>query len=164
MSTVTERHPAAERAKQDAQMCLGRLLKTFSFVPDDKLTWAPEPTCKSALQIVAHCAVANGMFTTIISTGGFPDGPIEELFAAGAAAEAAITTRGAAIAAVEASVAEVVAAIESVPAEKVDADVVTPFMTAPMAFFMNIPGRHLDNHAAQIDFLQTCWGDMDWHM
>ena len=33
----------------------------------------------------------------------------------------------------------------------------------PMTFLMNLPGIHANAHAAQIDYLQTCWGDQEVH-
>jgi hypothetical protein len=29
---------------------------------------------------------------------------------------------------------------------------------------MTIPAKHLYGHAAQIDYLQTCWGDQEVHL
>ena len=33
-----------------------------------------------------------------------------------------------------------------------------------MSTWVNLPGMHMDNHAAQIDYLQTIWGDLANHM
>ena len=31
----------------------------------------------------------------------------------------------------------------------------------PMTFLMNLPGWHATLNTGQIDFLQTCWGDLE---
>ncbi len=164
MSTSTETSPAVEHAKQHTTMCRDRLLRTFSFVPDGKLTWSPSPTCKHALRIAAHSAVSNGVFVNIIKGIPFPDVPREEMFKMAEASETAITTREAAVQAIEESCTAVLEALDGLTPEQIEATIETPVFTAPMMFWMHLPGRHMDNHAAQIDLLQTCWGDMDWHM
>jgi len=35
--------------------------------------------------------------------------------------------------------------------------------SVPMTWLMNLPGRHAMSHGAQIDYLQTCWGDQEVH-
>ena len=164
MSTATETSPLVEQAKRHTGMVKDRLLKTFSFVPDDKLTWSPAPTCKCALRIVAHCGNSNAAFIRIMKGIPFPATSPEEMMEMARAADEAITTREEAIALIESSTAEVLVTIDNLTPAQVDSMIETPMFTAPMAFWMNLPARHMDNHASQIDMLQTCWGDMDWHM
>ena len=40
----------------------------------------------------------------------------------------------------------------------------TPQGKTPFSFFLTIPAIHLYGHAAQIDYLQTCWGDQEVHL
>jgi hypothetical protein len=163
MSATAEISPAVVQAKQTTVATKNRLLNTFSFVPDEKLNFTAAESCKSPLRIVAHCGLSNHFFLMIIRGEELPP-MTPELMEAATAREKAITTREAAIAAVEESTAAVLAALDELTPEQVASVVETPIFTAPMAFWMNLPGRHMDNHAAQIDFIQTCWGDMDWHM
>jgi uncharacterized damage-inducible protein DinB len=144
-------------------MCTHRLKTTFSFVPDDKLDYRPAETCKSAVQIIAHCAISNYNFISIIK-GEMGDGDPSERFAESKRREEAITTKAAALEALEASVQAVSDALDTVNDENIGIDIPTPFFTAPMMFWMYLPARHMDNHASQIDYLQTIWGDLDWHM
>ena len=96
---------------------------------------------------------------TVLNTSAAP---------ADARADAASTgntnaTREEAIAAINASSKEIHAALDSIYDGNVNAEIAMPFMSAPMTFWMNLPAMHFSNHAAQIDYLQTIWGDMDWH-
>jgi hypothetical protein len=151
-------------AKQATEAGKQRILKALSFVPDEKLTWSPSETAKSALRVAAHAGVSNGMFASILSGQKPSAGSMAEVFAAMDTAEKAITTREAAIKSVEESSSAIVAALDKMTPELVGSTVEMPFGSFPMAFFMTLPGSHMDAHAAQIDYIQTIWGDLDPHM
>ncbi|HPU00125.1 MAG TPA: hypothetical protein PLU39_19835, partial [Armatimonadota bacterium] len=57
----------------------------------------------------------------------------------------------------------VLAAIDKVKPDEIDKIVETPFLKAPMSFFLTLFGSHMGQHAAQIDYLQTIWGDNEFH-
>jgi len=168
MSSTSTISPATRATIDQCQTYLtsvkGRLLTTFAAVPDDKLNWKPSPTAKSAIQLAAHAANSNFSLSRMIRRDPAPVGSMEELHEAMAKAEAAITTREQLIETLEKSTAEVIAALSTLDDESIVAIVPSPFFTAPMSFWMNLPARHIDNHAAQIDYLQTIWGDQEWHM
>ena len=150
--------------KQSTVRGMERLLKTLSFVPDDKLTWSPSPTAKSALRVAAHTACTAENFALIIRDGKFPVDSMQELFATLNAGEVAVTSREQAIQLMRTNTDAVLAALDAATPEIISSTVETPFgFSAPMAFFMSLPGIHAENHAAQIDYLQTCWGDVDVH-
>jgi uncharacterized damage-inducible protein DinB len=153
-----------QQAKTFANDAKGALLKTFACVPDDKLSWQPAETAKSALRVAAHAALPNAFFAAILRGEGLPPAPPEELFAQQEAAEAAITTRQQVVELLERGTAEVQAALDALTPELIASTVETPFLTAPMTFFMTLPGLHMWTHASQIDYLQTLWGDMEFHM
>jgi hypothetical protein len=163
LSVSLETQAAVEACKKNLHMNVHRLKTTFDFVPDEKLDFKPAETCKSPVQIIAHCAVSNYNFINIIKNS-FPAGDPKELFAESKRRELALTTKEAALAALDESVTAVEAALDTVHDENIYGDIPTPFFTAPMMFWMYLPARHMDNHASQIDYIQTIWGDMDWHM
>ncbi|NLC58550.1 MAG: DinB family protein [Armatimonadetes bacterium] len=146
--------------KEQTRMAKERLLKTFSFVPEEKLTWSPSPTAKSALQILAHTGTSNQSLAALLR--GEPGGAEEHERLH--AAEAAITTRAQAVQLIEESTEEVLAALDTLTPERIASMVETPWLTAPMPFFMGLPALHMQGHAAQIDYLQTIWGDEQFHM
>ena len=150
--------------KQNAVRGMERFLKTFSFVPDDKLTWSPSPTAKSALRIAAHTACTAGNFAYLIRNGKFPTNDMAELFAGMNAEEQTVTTREAAVELLRKNTDDILAALDASTPELIASTLETPFgFSAPMAFFMNLPGSHAESHAAQVDYLQTCWGDREMH-
>jgi len=151
--------------KESAMQGMEEFLKTFSFVPDDKLTWTPTPTAKSAIRIAAHTALYAGRFARMIKDGKLPGSDnLPEWLAQRNAEEAAITSRTEVESIFRKGTDEVIAALDSVLPEAIGATLDSGFgWSMPMTFLMNLPGLHAMSHAAQIDYLQTCWGDQDVH-
>ncbi|HEV2473059.1 MAG TPA: DinB family protein [Chthonomonadales bacterium] len=148
--------------KKQATESLHYFLNTLSFVPVDKLAWSPAPTAKSALQIAAHCAGYSGAFASIIRAGKFP-GTAEEFRSKVHSVIDSITTLEQAQDILRKGIADSVAALDTVKPEQVGANIATPHGETPFTFFMTLPAYHLDGHAAQIDYLQTCWDDQEVH-
>ena len=140
-------------------------LKTFSFVPDDKLNWTPSPTAKSAMQIAAHTSIYAGNFAKMIRDRKLPFGDeIPEFVARMNAAEEALTSRTEMERVFRKNTDEVIAALDTLTPEVMGATLDTSLgWSVPMTFLMNLPGMHALSHAAQIDYLQTCWGDQEVH-
>lgn len=153
-----------EQCKQSALRGKSQFLNTFAFVPDDKLTWSPSPTAKSALRVAAHVGITNQAFAGILRGEKMPGTSFEELIERMNAAEQGVTSREQAVQMIEESTAAVLAALDSMTPEAVGSMVETPVVNAPMTFFMSLPGMHAGNHAAQVDYLQTIWGDLAMHM
>ena len=140
-------------------------LKTFSFVPDDKLTWTPTPTSKSAIRIAAHTALYAGRFARMLVTRKLPvSDNLAAWIAQRDAEEIAITNRADIEAIFRQGTEEVLAALDSLTPELIAAPLDFGIgFTPPMTFLMNLPGTHALSHAAQIDYLQTCWDDQEVH-
>ena len=142
-----------------------RLLGALKHTPESHLNWTPSETAKSALAIAIHAAQANRMFASRIAQE--PMSPIspEELSAFAKAEADSITTLEAVIELIDASVAAVAAALDGLDDDTINLpEVPSPFFSAPMAFWAHLPARHMDTHAGQIDYIQTIYGDMVWHM
>jgi hypothetical protein len=149
--------------KERAAEAMEHFLRVLSFVPADKLTWNPTPTARNALQIAAHCAGYSGAFADVIRAGTFPSS-VEEFLGPIESTIKGIATRDQAEAVLRKGIADTMAALDALKPEQIDTTVVTPIGRQPFIFFMDIPARHLFNHAAQIDYLQTCWGDQEVHL
>ncbi len=149
--------------KEQAIQAMQWFVRSLSHVPADRLTWSPTPTAKSALQIAAHCAGYSGGFASILSAGRFPSrveeflGPIESTIQS-------ITTVAQAETVLRKGITDTCAALDNVRVEQIGAMIDTPQGRTPFTFFMTIPAIHLYGHAAQIDYLQTCWGDLEVHL
>ena len=140
-------------------------LKVFSFVPDDKLHWTPVPTAKSAIRIAAHTAIYAGVFAKMIRDRKLPFGDeIPEFVARNTAAEESLTSRTEMENLFRKNTEDVLAALDALTPEEIGMTL-DPGLgwTMPMTFLMKLPGVHAVGHTAQIDYLQTCWGDQEVH-
>jgi hypothetical protein len=138
-------------------------LRNFSFVPDDKLTWTPAPTAKSALRIAAHTALYAGRFARMMRDRELPaPNNLTEWLAQRNAEEVAITRRADIEAVFRKGTYEVLAALDSLTPEDIGRSLDSgQGWSMPMTFLMNLPGWHATLHTGQIDYLQTCWDDQE---
>ena len=151
--------------KESAVQGMEQFLKTLSFVPDVKLNWRPSLTAKSAIQIAAHTAVYAGVFAKMINEQKLPFGDeIPEFVTRINAAADALTSRTEMESLFRKGTDEVLAALDSLTPEAIGMSLDSGLgWSMPMTFLMTLPGIHAFSHAAQIDYLQTCWGDQDVH-
>lgn len=164
MSAIApDTHPVTAGALQGLEMGKGMLLNTFKYVPDDKLTYTPSPTSKNALQIAAHCAVTNYGLASMLRGESSEINTFAQLFEYLNQEEAKFTSREQVVAAIDDSVENVKSAIQGVSPSSFEGMVGQGELQGPTTFFMNLPGLHMSMHSAQIDYLQTGWGDMETH-
>lgn len=140
-----------------------RFLRNFAHVPDDKLTWSPTPTAKSALRIAAHTALYLGRFARMIRERRLPQPSDVQAWVAGCdAQEVAITNRQGVEEAFRAGIEEVLAALGALTPEDLDVTLDSgQGRTITMKQLIALPAWHTTLHLGQIDYLQTCWGDME---
>lgn len=152
---------AVESSKKSAVQGMEMFLRNFSYVPDDKLTWSPAPSAKSAIQIAAHTALYPARFAQMIRDRAVPQPEnLEAWLAEREAEEATVTTREQVEEAFRAGTKEVIEALDGLTLEDLELELDSgQGWSMPMRFVMSLPGFHATLHCGQIDFLQTCWGD-----
>jgi uncharacterized damage-inducible protein DinB len=152
-----------ELSKQRAVHDMERFLRTFAHVPDDKLTWSPAPTAKSALRIAAHTALYLGRFAWMIRERRLPQpSDVQAWVAECEAQELAITDRQGVEEAFRSGIAEVLAALDTLSPEDLDLTLDSgQGWTTTMERLIALPAWHTTLHLGQIDYLQTCWGDLE---
>ncbi|KXK11841.1 MAG: hypothetical protein UZ18_ATM001002190 [Armatimonadetes bacterium OLB18] len=99
----------------DLRSSQARVLETFKFIPDDKLTWSPAPQAKSGLRLMAHLAVSNSGISQLLEGGSLPISNFEELERFVEEQERQITTREQAVEAFNQSCDAYERAIRQVP-------------------------------------------------
>ena len=153
-----------ELAQQFFQSAMEKVNKSLSFVPDDKLTWKPSPTAKSALEIATHIGVVNMAMADLIKNRKSTFATVPELFEWMGAEEKKYTSRDAVISLLDAGAAKITATLNALTVKDLEEGVVVaPFGERPLRRFIFIPEGHTSDHASQIDFLQTIWGDVEFH-
>lgn len=143
---------------------LGRFLNTLSFVPDDRLAFRPSESSRTAWDLAAHVVFGNFLMGDMYGVPFAADDP-ERARQARLAENPDPSCRAELADLIQRTSDRVLAAIEALNSEGLDEVVETFFGVAlPRRALLLIPARHLDTHAAQIDYLQTIWGDMENHM
>lgn len=151
-----------QQGKQSVQQGMDHFLRNFSHVPEDKLNWKPAPTAKSALEVAAHTACHMARFASMLRDRRLPQPEsLEALLEQWRQEEAAVASRGQMEEIFRLGASEVLAALDSLAEE----DLAIVFdsgmgWTLPMARLVELPGWHITLHLGQIDYLQTCWGDL----
>jgi len=146
--------------KTEADKAKGRLLRTFESVPDDKLSFSPGGEAKTALQIVEHAGGSNLFFSRWIAGTAAPN-PEE---AKKHQDESHVQTRIEALQLIEESHRALLASLDGISDATLEDDRESPFGVWKLRDVIYLPILHYHGHASQIDYLQTIWGDMDWHM
>ena len=155
--TVTQAKAEFNRAK-------GRLTHALETTPDDKINWSPSPTARTPIQIVAHAGMGTTLVQGMLQTGAFPYASPADYDAATRKAEKAYTTRAGALELLEQTSGTFFAYLDTLTPEQLASTIDLPFGSFPLAAAITFPADHLRNHGGQLDYLQTVWGDTDWHM
>jgi len=139
------------------QALMELLLRAARHVPPDKVRWKPEPTAKSAQEIVEHVAAVNEFFATLIrGEASQSSGPRPQSHESYERALEALRASGEAVA----------RAIQAVPDEQLETDRTLPWgQRWKLRRLLTAPGTHIAYHWGQISYLQTLWGDLkDYHL
>jgi hypothetical protein len=134
--------------------------------PDDKLNWSPSPSARTPLQIVAHSASSIGHITDMLN--GIPF-QIENSAAADKemlAWEKQFTTRAATVAVFDENCNKYMTWLDTLSPDQLGKEVEAPFGMGMMQVGRGLffPPMHTMGHVSQLEYLQTIYGDRDWHM
>jgi len=138
------------------------LERTALAVPDDKLNWKPLDNGRTVLDLLGDAAQAPTMGTGILRSAT-PYGP--EHFST-LRAERAGWTREEALAHLERNTLEFLEELNKVSDEKLDEPLSLPMgggMTMPLGAWALIAYRAFTSRMAQINYIQTLYGDFDRH-
>ncbi len=153
-------------AKQEFERSRDRMMGLLKDTPDDKLNWSPSPTSRTPLALVTHSAMALhnicemlngrpfGATTTAIADKGFRQ------------EEQPFTTREGVTALFEKNAAAVVAYFDALTEAGLNDPITFPFGlgTGTVIHGITAPARHTEAHIAQLEYIQTIYGDQDWHL
>lgn len=162
MTTTT--HPAVETAKADFTRVIERLKKTFSHVPDDRLHWSPAPTARTPLQQVAHVANATEGMQGWFQGEKMDFSDMVAVDAQWREEEKPFDTREKVLARLDETSNAYIAYLDSLTPEQVDSVFDAGWEKFPMAIAITFCADHARMHMSQLEYMQTCYGDMDWHM
>jgi hypothetical protein len=153
-------------AKQDFERSRDRMLSLLKETPEDKLNWSPSPTARTPLAIVAHSAMSLhhvtemlkgrpfGASSTVIADKGFRE------------EEKAFTSRNEVADLFVKNAGVFVTWIDNLTEDGLDDPITFPFGlgTGTVLHGITAPARHTEAHIAQLEYIQTIYGDQDWHI
>lgn len=153
-----------QNTKESVVQAKTQLLKTFEFVPDDKLNWSPSPTARTPVWIAAHCGASNLAFAAILRGEEplLPSDP-KEAEAVVRAGGKEVTTRSEAVQSIEESTTKVLSALDDLTPDLLATTPNSPLGPLPFTVWMQVPAMHMTGHHNQLEYLQTIWGDIQTH-
>ncbi len=140
------------------------LIRTFNAVPDDKLNWAPLDAGRTALDAFSEAAQTCQMVTQLVETKGETK-PSPQMFAQ-MKAERANWTKDDAVAAMNTGSAALYTAIGYLSEEELAMPVTMPMgggTTMPLGAWIMMAYRAFISRFAQINYIQTLYGDSESH-
>jgi hypothetical protein len=155
-----------EGAKSDFVNAKGRLVHALATTPDERLNWSPSPTARTAIQQVAHAAIAIKNLNDTLDGRTFKADSVEAADAGFRSEERRFTTREEVLELLETYSAAYVAWLDRLTPDRLESMVTLPFDLgqAPLKECLAFPPMHTMVHAGQIQYMQTIYGDHDWHM
>lgn len=157
---------AIQIAKQDFEQSRARMLGLLGNTPDDRLNWSPSPTARTPLAIVAHAAISIHHITEMLKGRpfGVPSSAVADKYFR--QEEAKFTSRADVVALFEGNAAAYVAWIDDLTEEGLSDPITFPFGlgTGTVLDCLSTPARHTDAHIGQLEYVQTIYGDQNWHI
>ena len=143
------------------------LERTFAAVPDDKLKFEAAPGVRTPLDAFGQAAQSLQMTVGLIErrSEGFENLDMRAM-TGHMAQQRALWSRQEALSQMELNWSAFKAAIEPLTEEELSAPLTMPFgggTTAPVGFWLMTAYRNLVSRFAQINYIQTLYGDFDPH-
>lgn len=154
-----------DQAKDALLRTTGRMLVLVAETPDDKLFWKPSPSARSIGEIVAHSAHALANITSQLQGTPFPVPTSAQANAGFLEHDAAFSDRASLLSYFEEKRDGYIECLESFGEGDLDRLATLPFGLGeiPLRFFIGAGADHTSGHVAQIEYVQTIYGDHNWH-
>ncbi len=140
---------ATRKASADLEASLLRL-------PENKRDWSPMGSARTALDMVAECAILNGGTVDLIQTRVFPAGfdlaAFHQARTELARAESALLPR------LHENAEKVIAALNAVAEEDLNVEVPMPWGAMTLAGVMAYPFWNMSYHEGQINYIASMLG------
>jgi len=140
------------------------LAKTSRAVPEDKLQWRALDNGRTVLDLLGEAAQAAGLGAEVARSRG--ESKITPEMFQNWKTERANWTREIALEKLESCTRELLAAMEELSDEDLDRDITMQMhksMTFPLALWLMLPYRSFVSRMAQINYIQTLYGDFEFH-
>ena len=131
------------------------LIAALERLPADKRDWSPMGDARSALDMVAECAILNGTTVEMIQQRAFPPFDWESYRAA---KTALVSDPDGALALLRENTTRVVAAIPTVDAADLATEIPMPWGAQSLSSILSYPYWNMTYHEGQINYLASMLG------
>jgi len=154
-----------QESKRIFQMSVDRIQRVLQTTPDDRLQWSPAPAARTPLAQVVHVANSIRHIHAAMMGTRYETPTREEADAEFLAMEKEVQSREEALAMLHEQSAAYVNWLDQLPKERLSDLVPLPFDLgeATVEFMLVFPALHTSDHAAQMEYIQTCYGDRHWN-
>ncbi len=132
------------------------LVAALLHLPEDKRAWKPSDTARSAINLVAECAINNGVTADLIITRKWAasDYPayIQKRDALAAGDWETLKSL------LDENTKRFAAVVRAVPTEDLDIPIETPYGTGPLSGVASYPYWNMSYHLGQINYIATILG------
>lgn len=163
MPTETQAPYSVEPAKAEFTRSKDNLVKNYAATPDDKINWSPSPTARSITELVAHAAMSIGGMQSWLAGEPFPFESMAALDAYCREEEKKYTTRESVLSLLDENTTKFMAFLDSLTQERLGSTFETHMGSFPMLTAIGFCSDHLRSHTAQIEYVQTIYGDREMH-
>ena len=127
------------------------LAAAFERLPEDRREWSPGGQARSALNLVAECALLNGYTADLLQTRRWPAPDLQDYLRE----LGVLTTQGwePVRALLQENTRKFSVAVAAVPDDALDADIVMPWGTQTMTEVAAYPYWNMKYHEGQINYL-----------
>lgn len=157
---------AAEQARGAFIQAKDGLVHALTTTPDDRVNWSPSDTARSPLRVAGHAAIAVGSMLGNLKgdTFAIPNSTEAERFFR--ESDARFKSREEVIELLDSNGQAYQSWLDELTEERLDSPMVLPFGmgTIPVSLGITFMALHLQWHTAQINYIQTIYGDHDWHL
>jgi hypothetical protein len=142
-----------------------RLLKLLNLTPADKLSWSPSPAARTPIQLAAHSAMAVDGILSMLNGQGTGEGTVTEIDAYLRKEEKQYDTVEKVVELLDKNSAAYLAYLDTLTPEQLASTTKGFFgSTFPVSEAITFAAFHMRGHIAQLEYVQTIWGDHDWYM
>ena len=155
-----------ESAKVEFATAKAGLLRALETTPDERLNWSPSSTARTPLAVFVHAADSVRHIHAMLDGRTYAVPTTAEAERDFRERERAFRKRDEGLVLFERNCEAYLELLDTLTHERLESKVRMPFGLgeAPMEIALFAAPKHTDWHTAQINYIQTVYGDHNWHI
>lgn len=152
--------------KAEFEQAIGGVKHALGTTTADRLTWSPSKSARSPLQVAAHVAIGGRDMLGNLTGNTFPIETTEEAEQFHRERDSKVESLEECTQMLDDLTRDYFSWLDGLTEKSLDEPMKLPFGMGEMPVSMGITFMplHVQWHTAQINYIQTIYGDHDWHM